>query len=146
MNRQDLENRLKRDAEGLRASCPPHVSHTVASRIRQESRRPEGRPEGNDPRAGTRTIAGLPGLAGACALALVFVSVWTLWPAAGLEERADKAADNSAGLNAAPIVASSDRLMASREAALEVERQLLERDLRQLRDHLTATFASKTNG
>lgn len=130
MNRQDLDHRLRDDAARLRASCPPHVRHRVAARLGQRDRRP------------LRRTVGFPALAGAAAALAVFVSVWMLWQPAGVE----KPAPSVAGLNAAPVVASSDRLMASREAALENEWRLLERDLRNLRDHVTATFDTNPNG
>lgn len=130
MNRQDLENRLRADAGRVRAECPPHLRQRVAARIRDEGRRR------------SRNRFGFPAMAGALGAMVALVSVWMLWQPAGVEERTVEAA----GLNAAPIVASSDRLLASREAALEDERQRLERDLRHLRDHVTATFDRKPNG
>lgn len=121
MNRPDLEHRLRQDADRLQASCPPHVRHRVTADLRERERRRHV------------PVAGLAGVLGAL---VVFVSVWMLWQPSGVEE----APPRTAGLNAGPIVASSDRLLASREAALENEWQLLERDLRNLRDHVTATF------
>jgi len=130
MNRQDLENRLCNDAEGVRAECPPHLRHRVAARIREgEHRRLPGR-------------VGFQVPAGALGVLVVLVSVWMLWQPKGVDERAIE----SAGLNAAPVVASSDRLLASREAALENEWQLLERDLRHLRDQVAASLDRKPNG
>lgn len=130
MNRLDLEDRLRNDAEGVRAECPPHLRHRVADRIRQDERR------------WSRSPVGFPALAGALGALLVFVSVWMLWQPDGVDERAVE----STGLNAAPVVATSDRLLASREAALENEWQLLERDLRHLRDHVAASLDRKPNG
>jgi hypothetical protein len=130
MNRQDLENRLRADAERLGASCPPHVRHRVAERIRHG----EGRP--------SHRRIGVPALAGAFAATFfAFVSVWMLWQPSGVERHDARTVD----LNAAPVVAKSDRMLASREAALENEWQLLERDLRILRDHVTATFDKNPN-
>lgn len=130
MNRQDLEHRLRHDAERLQTECPPHLRHRVAARLRDGEQQT------------IRRQAALPALAGALGVLAVFATVWMLWQPAGVEQ----APRGVAGLNAAPIVASSDRLLASREAALEFERQLLERDLRNLRDHVTATFDRNPNG
>lgn len=130
MNRQELEAQLRDEALQLQANCPPHVRHRVAARLRRSGRQPARRPFGR------------PVLAGAFAIVALLVSTWMLWRPATVED----AAPSTAGLNAAPIVANSDRLLASREAALENEWQLLERDLRNLRDHVTATFDRKPNG
>lgn len=130
MNRQDLEYRLRNDAERLQVSCPPYLRHRVAARLRAGKLRPD------------RWPVGFPALAGTLGALVVIVSVWMLWQPPGVEEPTLRVA----GLNAAPVVASSDRLLASREAALENERQLLERDLRNLRDHVTATFDINPNG
>lgn len=130
MNTQDLEQRLRNDAQRLEASCPEHLRHRVAAQLREPQSRSYRRP------------VALPVLAGALGAVALFVSVWMLWQPAGVEDRAPRVA----GLNAAPVVASSDRLLASREAALENEWQMLERDLRNLRDHVTATFDINPNG
>jgi hypothetical protein len=66
----------------------------------------------------------------------VFAGVWLFWPRAGVESPEAR----TAGLNAVPVVATSDRMLATREAALESELQLLGRDLRILRDHVAATL------
>jgi hypothetical protein len=131
MNRQDLENRLRNDAERLQVSCPPQLRQRVAARLRAAKRRSD------------RWPVGFSALAGALGALVVMVSVWMLWQPPGVEDPTPRM---MAGLNAAPVVASSDRLLASREAALENERQLLERDLRNLRDHVTATFDINPNG
>lgn len=128
MNRQDLEHRLRADAERLDASCPPHLRHRVAARIRQGEDRPLHR------------RIGFTALAGAFA-AFAFVSLWMLWQPSGVERHDARTTD----LNATPVVAKSDRMLASREAALENEWRLLERDLRILRDHVTATFDKNPN-
>ena len=132
MNRQDLEQRLRDDAKRLRASSPPHVRHRVAARIRAGEGRAAGRQRG---------LPGLPALAGALGALVAVVSVWLAWPPAAVDRPAPATAD----LNAAPVVAKSDRMLASREAALENELQLIERDLRLLRDHVTATFERNSN-
>jgi len=130
MNRQDLESRLRNDADRVRAECPPYLRQRVAARIRDDERR------------WSRNVLGFPAAAGALGALVALVCVWMLWQPADLEERTVE----TAGLNAAPVVATSDRLLASREAALENERRLLERDLRNLRDHVTATFDINPNG
>lgn len=130
MNRQDIEDRLRNDAERLQVACPPHLRHRVAARLRAGKLRPG------------RWPVGFPALAGALGVLMVLVSVWMLWQPPGVEDPTPR----MAGLNATPVVASSDRLLASHEAALENERQLLERDLRNLRDHVTATFDINPNG
>ena len=129
MNSKHLEHRLRGDAERLQASCPPHVEHRVVARIRAG--------EGHHP----QPSYGFPALVGAIAALTVFVSVWVLWQPPAAEGPAAVTAD----LNAVPVVAKSDRVLASREAALESEWQRLERDLRTLRDHVTATFDKNSN-
>jgi hypothetical protein len=130
MNRRNLEQRLRDDAGKLQAACPPHARQRVAAHIRADERT-----------AASRRVA-FPALAGACAALAVFVSVWMVRDDIGV----DRAGPTKAGLNAAPVVASSDRLLASREAALEDEWRLIERDLRSLRDHVTKTFDRNPNG
>jgi hypothetical protein len=129
MNGKRLEQRLRDDAARVRSDCPARVRHRVLSRIRT------GEP------ARVRRLPGLPVMAGAFGALLVFVGVWVVRPASDPPSPAASRPD----LNAAPIVASSDRLLASREAALQNEWQLLERDLRLLRDHVTATFDKNPN-
>lgn len=130
MNRRNLEQRLRGDADRVKAACPPHVRQRVAAHIRADDRG-----------ASSRRIA-FPVLAGSFAALVVFVSVWMVRDDAGV----DRPRPATVGLNAAPIVASSDRLLASREAALEHEWRLIERDLRNLRDHVTKTFDRNPNG
>lgn len=124
MNRQDLEQRLRSDAERLEAACPPRVRRRVTAQVCEYSQSP------------APMIPFHAALAGALGTLAVFAIVWMLWQPAEVE--APSAGEGR--LNAAPVVAISDRLLASREAALETEWQLLERDLRHLRDHVTATF------
>jgi hypothetical protein len=145
MNERAIEDRLRKDAEELQeelqASCPPHVRHAAVARIREEGRRRRK----ERPRLPS-AWAGLSGLAGACALVVIGVSVWSLWAPTGSETPAA----GSARPDRAPILAtnfaSPDRLIASREAALEDEWRRLEGDLRELRAEVTASFTRKPNG
>lgn len=130
MNRQRIEDRLQADAARIEAACPERVSQRVAARIRAEERRP------------SRWFFRPPALAGAAAVLALCALVWIARLPGGPKE----ASLDEFALNAVPVVASSDRLMASREAALANERQLLEQDLRHLRDQLTATFLQDSNG
>lgn len=132
MNRQQLEERLQADAGRIRADCPERVGQRVAARIRNRQRRPSPSPWFLRP----------PALAGAAGALVLCAALWI----AGQPGGPDKAGLEEAGLNVAPVVASSDRLMALREAALVNERQLLEQDLRNLRDQVTATFLQDSNG
>lgn len=130
MNKQELEQRLRGDAERLRASCPPHVRHRVSAWLQDVDRK------------SARWRVGFPALVGALGALAVFVVIGLVRDPVEIEQ----AAPATSGLNVAPVVANSDRLLASREAALEQERRLLGRDLRNLRDHVTSAFNTNSNG
>lgn len=130
MNKQELEQRLRGDAEHLQVSCPTHIGHRVSARLQEV----DGKP--------ARWRVGFPALAGALGALAVFVVVGLVRDPVEIEQAAPATPD----LNVAPVVANSDRLLASREAALEQERQLLGRDLRNLRDHVTSAFNTNPNG
>lgn len=129
MNRHDLEDRLRSDAERFEAKCPPQLRHRVAARIQEA-----GRGHARNPLA-------FPTLAGVVGALVVLVSVWVIRDPAGLEQRSGEVVRS----DASPVVAASDHLLASHEAALENEWQLLERDLRNLRDHVTSPFERNPN-
>lgn len=133
MNRQDLEHRLSSDAQRLRVSCPPRVVSRVAARVHERARRPR------------RGRIALPVLAGAMAGLALLAVTWMHWQPSGVEDLEDPS-QVAAGLNAGLAIAMSDHLAASRETALVQEWRLLERDLRHLRDHVTAPFEPNTDG
>lgn len=132
MNRQQLEERLQADAGRIQPDCPERVGQRVAARIRNHQSRPSLSPWFLRP----------PALAGAAGALVISAALWI----AGQPGGPDGAGLEEAGLNVAPVVANSDRLMALREAALANERRLLEQDLRNLRDQVTATFLQDSNG
>ncbi|RFF28807.1 MULTISPECIES: hypothetical protein [unclassified Wenzhouxiangella] len=132
MNRQQFEERLHADAGRIQADCPERVGQRVAARIRNHQSCPSPSPWFLRP----------PALAGAAGALVICAVLWV----AGQPGGPDRAGLDEAGLNVVPVVTSSDRLMASREAALANERRLLEQDLRNLRDQVTATFDTKPNG
>ncbi len=132
MNRQQLEERLQADAGCIRADCPERVGQRVAARVRNHQSWPSPSPWFLRP----------PALAGAAGALVICAALWM----AGQPVGPDGAGLEEAGLNVAPVVANSDRLMASREAALANERRMLEQDLKNLRDQVTATFDTKPNG
>lgn len=131
MNRRQLEDRLQADAGRIKAACPERVGHRVSAEIRNRQSRP------------LPWFLRPPALASAAGALALGVAVWIAQQPGGPD---GASLVDEAALNAVPVVATSDRLMASREAALANERQLLERDLRNLRDQVTATFLQDSNG
>lgn len=127
MNRQDLEDRLRADALRMRAEAPAGLRRRVAARIRSQERPGFARP------------LRWPALAGALGAVVAALLVWTI-DRPGERELPGMQAG---GLNDVAIVASSDRLLAYREAALAEEWRLLEQDLQSLRDQVTNTFEIK---
>lgn len=130
MNRRHLEDRLQADAGRIQTNCPERVGTRVAARIRSQESRP------------SLWFLRLPALAGAAGAVALCAAIWLTGQSGG----SDQQRLDGIALNAAPVVANSDRLLASREAALEQEWRLLGRDLRNLRDHVTATFDINPNG
>lgn len=133
MNHEFLERRLRQDAGALEAECPDSVRRRALWRIEQERPARESVP--------ARWLW----LAPACALLVAVAVTWMLLPEAG-RQSPEPAVAALPDLHLSPLMTDPDRLLARREAALEQEQQSLARDLRALRDHVTASFESKSNG
>lgn len=127
------EERLRQDARVIEARCPDSVRRRALWRIEAEG-----------PQAAA-TSPRWPWLASAFALLLVVAVTWLWLPEPG-QEASSPAVVLGPDLHRSPWMTDPDRLIARREAALEDERQSLARDLRALRDHVTASFESNSNG
>jgi hypothetical protein len=133
MNNASLERRLRQDAAAIEADCPDSARRRALWRIEQASPSAE------------RVQPRWPWLASACALIVAVAATWMLLPESGREVSEPEVAAIP-DLHLSPLMTDPDRLLARREAALEQEQQSLARDLQALRDHVTASFESKSNG